>query len=247
MNDGYYNCEVDLEHMSEVQSVSNLKNLAKKANLSGVEIAKQMGFAPETVSRHLNGRQKISIDDAIKYGRILNCSPEEILFKRSMCPIIGETSTAGVTELFGEDESKRLYLAGPYNFTENHAAIFVPNWFSRKQRAICVVPKKPIIKNYVHDKAMGHPSIISIKNYDGQKGKSRIVVGFVFENADFSTYTVRRMQNVVEQMKDKPEKKAVQYPDFASTYSKAELNWATPTRLMLYDPEAEGFEIITDH
>ena len=48
---------LEIDNMSEVQSASNLKNLARKANLSGVEIAKQMGFRPETVSRHLNGRQ----------------------------------------------------------------------------------------------------------------------------------------------------------------------------------------------
>tara|TARA_R100000234_G_scaffold118910_1_gene100455 strand:+ start:480 stop:1244 length:765 start_codon:yes stop_codon:yes gene_type:complete len=254
MNGTLFNCNsngLEIDNMSEVQSVSNLKNLARKANLSGVEIAKQMGFRPETVSRHLNGRQNISIDDAIKYSKILNCTAEEILFKRSMCPIMGEMTNDGVLHMYGEDESKRVYLAGPFNFTENHGAYFVPKWFAKKKNAICIVNKKPIEKKYVHEQCIGQPSICKIKNskrlnLDG----SPIIVGYPFENSDFETYTIRRMTAIVSSYQGKK----ITYPTtlddhepLQKNYNKVELEWATPAGMMLYDPESWGFEIVKDH
>ena len=122
------------DDMTEVQTVSNLKQLSKRAGMSGVQIAEQMGLRPETVSRHLNGKQNISIEDAIKYAKILGCSPEEILFQRSMCPIIGSLSTAGVLDMFGQDESKQRFLAGPLSFQPYHAAYFAPGWFTKKKK-----------------------------------------------------------------------------------------------------------------
>ena len=50
------------EDMTEQQTTGNLKALARRAGLSGVQIAEQMGLRPETVSRHLNGKQNISIE-----------------------------------------------------------------------------------------------------------------------------------------------------------------------------------------
>ena len=76
------------EDMTEQQTTGNLKALARRAGLSGVQIAEQMGLRPETVSRHLNGKQNISIEDAMRYAKILGCTAEEILFQRSLCPIM---------------------------------------------------------------------------------------------------------------------------------------------------------------
>jgi len=235
------------DDMTEVQTVSNLKQLSKRAGMSGVQIAEQMGLRPETVSRHLNGKQNISIEDAIKYAKILGCSPEEILFQRSMCPIIGSLSTAGVLDMFGQDESKQRFLAGPLSFQPYHAAYFAPGWFTKKKTAIAIVDRRPIDKRYVHDQSVGQISICMVKNCCGS-GKNIAVCGYPFENSDFKTHTVRRIINMVEAMQSKDTKKKVQYPTSENDFMpNCTLQWATPVRFMLYDPAAEGFEILKDN
>mgnify|MGYP003132842260 CR=1 FL=1 len=254
MNGISYNCttnELGIDNMSEVQSVSNLKSLAKKANLSGVEIAKQMGFRPETVSRHLNGRQNISIDDAIKYSRILNCTPEEILFKRSMCPMIGELNPDGIMTLFNEDESKRRYLVGPHTFGDNDAAYFVPKWFNTRKTAITIINRRPILKRYVDDQCIGNISLCCLKpNEKGKDQLPRFIVGVPFE-IEYSKFTVRRMTSMVKAFTDTKNTKYPytlenKHPD-QTHYNNVELEWATPADMTIYDPGRKGFDIIKDH
>lgn len=241
-------CVDKWDPMTELQSVTNLKQLAKKAGISGVQIAEQMGFRPETVSRHLNGKQTISIDDAIKYARILNCSAEEILFKRSMCPLIGELdANTGIFKSFGEDESKRRYLAGPFNFTASDAAYFSPGWFSPKKTSIAILDSRPIVKNYIHDQSVGQISLCQAKI----QNKIETLLAYPFENADFETYTLRKLISVVSGMGNKHGSRALQSPTSKplkdGVYESVELIWATPLKAVIYDPPTSGFEIVKDN
>ena len=246
MNGFFYKCRSEVSQMAEVQSVSNLKGLARKANLSGVQIAELMGFRPETVSRHLNGKQTISIEDAIKYAKILSCSAEEILFKRSLCPIIGEMDGEGDLHLFGEDENKKIYLAGPYSFHEDHIAYTIPKWFNRKTTAICILNKKPMDGNYVSENGIGHISLCKTTATNTQK--SEIFVGYPFENSDMETYTVRRLKNLTNSQLGKSGPMNMTVLDKSDVkYSKVHLDWVCPTELALYRPDLSGFEIVKDH
>lgn len=245
------NCLGKWDEMTELQSVTNLKQLAKKANISGVQIAEQMGFRPETVSRHLNGKQTISIDDAIKYARILNCSAEEILFKRSMCPIIGSIDTDGTFESFGEDESKRSFLAGRLSFAPNDAAYFAPGWFSPKTTSIAVIDAKPITKKYIHDQSIGKISLCQAQI----NNKIQTILAYPFENSDFETYTLRLLCSVVSglsandgDMKSGNKKiSPTTMPNTTAIVTNAKLLWATPIQHQIYDPILSGYEIIKDN
>jgi transcriptional regulator with XRE-family HTH domain len=241
------NCLEKWDAMTELQSVTNLKQLAKKAGISGVQIAEQMGFRPETVSRHLNGKQTISIDDAIKYARILNCSAEEILFKRSMCPIVGDLDKTGNFTSYGEDESKRSYLAGPYNFSPNDAAYFTAGWFSPKKTSIAIFDSKPIAKKYIHDQSVGQISLCQAKI----ENKIQTVLAYPFENADFETYTLRKLVSVVSAMgksnETRPLHNTTSKPLKNGIFESVDLIWATPLKAVIYDPPTSGFEIVKDN
>ena len=60
--------------------VNNLKTIAKRAGFTGKALADERGVTPETVSRHMTGRVRLSLEDAGDYAAILGCTPEEILF-----------------------------------------------------------------------------------------------------------------------------------------------------------------------
>ena len=235
------------DDMSEPQTTGNLKAIAKRSGLSGVQIAEQMGMRPETVSRHLNGKQNISIEDATRYAKILGCTPEDILFQRSMCPIIGELSNDGIFNNWGQDESKRRFLAGPLSFQPYHAAYLCPGWFTKKKTAIGIIDRRPIEKRYVHDQSVGQISLNYIQGIGDHK-KDLIVAGYCFENSDFTTHTVRRIVNMVEAMQSIDRKKNAQYPHTEKEFMpNCKLVYSTPILFMLYDPPSTGFEIVKDN
>ena len=235
------------EDMTEQQTTGNLKALARRAGLSGVQIAEQMGLRPETVSRHLNGKQNISIEDAMRYAKILGCTAEEILFQRSLCPIIGKLTTDGIFEHYGQNESKINYLAGPFNFQSYHGAYICPGWFAKKKTGIAIIDTRPIEKRYVHNQAVGQISLNCVKGI-GTGGKDLIVLGYPFENSDFTTHTVRRIINMVDAMQAVDVKKGIKYPVAEKDFlPNCELKWSVPVSLMIYDPPAMGFECVKDN
>jgi len=234
------------DDMTEQQTTGNLKALAKRASLSGVQIAEQMGLRPETVSRHLNGKQNISIEDAMRYAKILGCTAEEILFQRSLCPIIGEMATTGIFTHYGQNESKINYLAGPISFQSFHGAYSCPGWFAKKKTAIAVIDTRPIDKRYIHNQTVGQISLNCIKNF--QDGKDVTVLGYPFENSDFKTYTIRRIINMVDAVQERDRKKPVKYPLLDKDFlPDCELLWSVPVSMMIYDPAAMGFECVKDN
>ena len=234
------------DDMTEQQTTGNLKALAKRASLSGVQIAEQMGLRPETVSRHLNGKQNISIEDAMRYAKILGCTAEEILFQRSLCPIIGELAPTGMFTHYGQNESKINYLAGPISFQSFHGAYSCPGWFAKKKTAIAVIDTRPIDKRYIHNQTVGQISLNCIKNF--QDGKDVTVLGYPFENSDFKTYTIRRIINMVDAVQERDRKKPVKYPLLDKDFlPDCELLWSVPVSMMIYDPAAMGFECVKDN
>jgi len=235
------------EEMTEQQTTGNLKALARRAGLSGVQIAEQMGLRPETVSRHLNGKQNISIEDAMRYAKILGCTAEEILFQRSMCPIIGELAPSGNFTHYGQNESKINYFAGPISFQSFHGAYSCPGWFAKKKTSIAIIDQRPIDKRFVHNQSVGQISLNCIKGL-GKDGKDLTVLGYPFENSDFTTHTVRRIINMVDAVQERERKENVKYPAMEKDFlPDCELVWSVPVSMMIYDPAAMGFECVKDN
>lgn len=83
---------------------NNLKHYIKLSGKTQVQVAKEKGIQPESLSRHISGRSQFSIQDAIEYAAILKCTPEQLLFERNPMPIIGVCKNGLETEFYSLDQ-----------------------------------------------------------------------------------------------------------------------------------------------
>lgn len=70
-------------------TVNNLNYMINQAGLSKKSVAKIKGITPETLSRHIHGKIPLTLNDAKEYSKILNCTPQEVMFKSDPVPIVG--------------------------------------------------------------------------------------------------------------------------------------------------------------
>ncbi len=68
---------------------NNLETLIKLSGLTKRQVAEQKGVTPETLSRHIHGKIRLSLDDAAEYAEILNTTTHNVLFVTPAIPIIG--------------------------------------------------------------------------------------------------------------------------------------------------------------
>ena len=67
---------------------ANFERVIRKSGLSKKEIAARKKVKPETLSRHLSGAIRMTLDDAHEYADILGCTPMEVFFPMEEAPII---------------------------------------------------------------------------------------------------------------------------------------------------------------
>ena len=87
---------------------NNLKHYIKLSGKTQVQVAKEKGIQPESLSRHISGRSQFSIQDAIEYAVILQCTPEQLLFERNPMPVIGVCKNGLETEFYSLDQPIKL-------------------------------------------------------------------------------------------------------------------------------------------
>ncbi len=68
---------------------NNLDAMISRSGMSKREVAALKGITPETLSRQIHGKIQMTLQDAEYYGKILDCSPQDILFATPPVPIIG--------------------------------------------------------------------------------------------------------------------------------------------------------------
>ncbi len=96
-----------MNHILSPVMANNLKHFIRLSGLTQIQVAKQKGIQPESLSRHISGRSQFSIQDAIEYAEILGCTAEQLLFERKPMPIIGECVSGSVVKYYDESEPKR--------------------------------------------------------------------------------------------------------------------------------------------
>lgn len=64
----------------EANKVSLLQVAANNKGITNLELATQLDKRPESISRHMNNKTQISIEDAEMYGKILDIPPAILLF-----------------------------------------------------------------------------------------------------------------------------------------------------------------------
>lgn len=93
--------------LSSAPMANNLKHYIRLSGKTQIQVAKEKGCAPESISRHISGRSQFSVQDAVEYAAILNCTPEQLLFERKPMPILGEIKNGIECNFFSTDEPMR--------------------------------------------------------------------------------------------------------------------------------------------
>ena len=157
---------------------NNLKHYIKLSGKTQVQVAKLKGIQPESLSRHLSGRSQFSIQDAIEYAAILDCTPEDLLFDRAPVPIIGECKNGLVTSFYSWDQDTTyiqmrsqpmpgyaiIRALWPVAVTTQTVANTTYGWSDAHcETTLMLIDASPIKTNTVPQSTYGSPSFVKIK------------------------------------------------------------------------------------
>ena len=110
-----------------ISVMNNLENLIKKAGYTKKEFADLNGITPATLSRHMHGRIPMTVKDAEKYGKLLNCHARAVLFPVERVPILAKRYLSTIA---GVDISEHKLV------TPSTEAIEIPAYYS--DNMLCV-------------------------------------------------------------------------------------------------------------
>jgi hypothetical protein len=86
----------------EKNKINILQLAASNEGLSNIDLAEKLHKRPESISRHMNGKTQISVEDAELYGKILNIPPAILLFPPDPVKIKGYVNLGTNQQLNGE-------------------------------------------------------------------------------------------------------------------------------------------------
>ena len=220
---------------------NNLNVMILRSGIAKRPVAEQKGIQPETLSRHISGKIQLSLNDAEDYARILDCSPQEVLFATDPAPILGYVhynKNAEHSVDWLEDRKKNnakypggdVYLPSPSPFEVGAVLFNVPDdydgpWIDYKD-SLCVVQLDPIKQGYVSKDSIQQTSYAKIKG-------GGVLHGHVYPEPG-GTYTV---YNPWRQ-------------DLLSTVTEMrrglKLQWAAPIIASFWQPKLRGIDIVYD-
>lgn len=218
-----------MNHILSPIMANNLKHFIKLSGLTQIQVAKQKGIQPESLSRHISGRSQFSIQDAIEYADILGCSPEQLLFERKPIPIIGDCIDGLRTNFYGRDEPvKYIYPRAQY---ADGMALLRGIWteYAYANAEYILIDASPIQNKIVPQNAFGSPAYVKVK--DGEptlcaNEEDRCFLGMVYPQPD-STFTCTAIHGskIVQNVK---------------------LEWACPRILVVERAEIWGWTEVDD-
>jgi len=143
----------------------NFEKMLSESGMLKRDIAKIKGVKPETLSRHISGQIKMTLDDAFEYAEILGCAPQDIFFPATGMPVMGTVKMDNnpVEAGFETSFTRELWTGKPrFAWTATyqkalHYGVFVHENNDRYNgplnymiNSVDVVDKRPIEGNYVH-------------------------------------------------------------------------------------------------
>ena len=223
---------------------SNLNHMILRSGLTKRVVAEEKGITPETLSRHIHGKIQLTLNDAEDYSKILNCTPQEIMFKSNPAPILGyvhynKTAEHSVDFIkYRKDKSKyhktspggNVYLPGPIPFELGIVMFDLPDeyngpWIDYKD-SLSVVQLDPIKNNVVPTETIQQASYAKITN-------GEVVYGHVYPEPG-STYTVYNPWRQDLLSKETEMQRGLK------------LDWATPVICTFWQPLLRGIDIVYD-
>jgi len=222
---------------------NNLNKMILVSKLTKRSVAEDKGITPETLSRHISGKIQITLQDAEDYSKILNCTPQEVLFAADPVPIVGYVhydSHGHVTydcpdhraddSPFEEDyPPAKVHIPFHYPMPVG-ALIFVMDdsyqgpWCEYRG-AMSIIPIKPIQENIVARDSIQKSAYVKIKH-------GGVSYGHVYPEPGnkYTLYNPWRQDMLQENYEVK---------------RGLELDWATPTISTFWQPEMLGIKIVT--
>lgn len=211
----------------------NFDRVIRMSGLSKKEIAAQKKIKPETLSRHLSGAIRMTLDDAYEYAEILGCTPQEIFYVQDPIPVLIKNYTRNNDDdpIFKSEFERVLdtndpdILYAPSYFQDKLAACVTvqdsdyQGKLTALSNSVDVVLADPILKGYVCRRSHQQMSYVSIKNIEDVnmvREKTNVVLMEVFPqpNNRYSLYN----------------------PLTSVQFDNLELNWATPLCAMVPQP-----------
>ena len=204
---------------------NNLKHFIKLSGLTQIQVAKQKGIQPESLSRHISGRSQFSIQDAIEYAEILGCAAEQLLFERKPLPIIGECVNGLTTTFYGRDEALKYITPRAQHAFD--AALLRGIWteYQYDTPEYHLIDAGPIAKRTVPQIAFGSPAYVKVKDGEATLNtdeSERCFLAMIYPQPDH-TYTCTALygSKIVQGVK---------------------LEWACPRILTVERPALWGWE-----
>lgn len=220
---------------------SNLNHMILRSGLTKRLVAEEKGITPETLSRHIHGKIQLTLNDAKDYSKILNCTPQEIMFKSNPARILGYihyTKTAEHSVDWLEYRKKNnakypggdVYLPSPNPFEVGAVLFNIPDdydgpWIDYKD-SLCVVQLDPIKQGYVSKDSIQQASYAKIKN-------GGVLHGNVYPEPG-GTYTVYNpwRQDLLSEETE--------------MQRGLKLDWAAPVIASFWQPTLRGIDIVYD-
>ena len=143
----------------------NFEKMIAESRKLKKEIAEIKGVKPETLSRHISGQIKMTLDDAFEYAEILGCAPQDIFFPATGMPVLGTVKMDHnpLETGFQTSFTRQLWAGKPrfaWTATYQNAldyGVFVHEGnetyngpLNYMTNSVDVVDKRPIEGNYVH-------------------------------------------------------------------------------------------------
>lgn len=217
----------------------NFSKVIEASGLSKKEIANRKGIKPETLSRHISGAIRMTLDDAWEYSEILNCLPQEVFFPSQQMPILGSVEIKhnpidkAIDTIFSRnliEKNTRFVWSTAYK-RENFGAFLYENnegyngRYNYMRTQIDIVDKRPVFDSYVSEDASQTMSYVCLKYPEKYKfnpdTNAPYTIGHnpVLEETDILVTMVYPQPNKVYTLFN---------PLTGCIAHEAELTWATP-------------------
>ena len=225
---------------------NNLDAMIARSGMSKREVAALKGITPETLSRQIHGKIQMTLADAERYSKILDCSAQDVLFPLPPIPIIGyckiqrcdpedkNCPPSGVRidrEISAGKTMGKVYLQ-TYMQTNTAAVLWSaePSYsglWEQWKSAVHYIEREPIEKGFVSDAAIQHEAYALLENPVQEFGVDRrLVCGIVYPEPG-GLYTVHNN-------------------DTGLAVKGQKLLWAAASLSVSFRPKLRGVEIVHD-
>jgi len=216
---------------------NNLEIMIAKSGMTKRNVAEVKGITPETLSRHVHGKIQMTLQDAEQYAKILDCTPQDILFAQKPVKIIGyvhynenrtikrsfaEGKTLGKVYLHNhmQKDTAAIIFSVDKNYTGKHVY-----W----NNAVAFVKRSPITNGDVDPESIMYESFVKIIGEIPDPDEScsdNFLSGVVYPEPG-GTYTIHNT-------------------DTDKIRQGLKLEWATPLLSVCFRPDLRSVEVVLD-